>query len=102
MKMNGWAWVGIIGGLVGFLIAVIVVFLFTGPYAIYILGGMLIVFGGMGFLFYKLFFQPMFNINRLNKTGYPGKATILEVHDTGVTINNNPQVKLVIEVKNEF
>ena len=32
----------------------------------------------------------------------PGKARILEVKDTGVTINNNPQVKLVLEVKNSF
>jgi hypothetical protein len=32
----------------------------------------------------------------------PGKATITEVRDTGVTINNNPQVKLILEVKNSF
>jgi hypothetical protein len=44
----------------------------------------------------------MINAARLQKTGLPGKATILEVKDTGVTINNNPQVKLILEVKNSF
>ena len=39
---------------------------------------------------------------RLAKTGLPGKAVIKEVHDTGITINNNPQVKLVLEVKNNL
>jgi hypothetical protein len=39
---------------------------------------------------------------RLAKTGSPGKAVIKEVHDTGVTINNGPQVKLVLEVKNNL
>jgi hypothetical protein len=44
----------------------------------------------------------MINASRLAKTGLPGKAKILEVRDTGVTINNNPQVKLILEVKNSF
>jgi hypothetical protein len=38
----------------------------------------------------------------LQKIGLPGKATITEVKDTGVTINNNPQVKLMMEVKNSY
>src|SRR5687767_2660724 len=32
----------------------------------------------------------------------PGKARILEVRDTGVTINNNPQAKLILEVRNNL
>jgi len=40
--------------------------------------------------------------NPFAKTGFPGKAVIKEVHDTGVTINNNPQVKLVLEVTNKL
>ena len=63
---------------------------------------MLVVFGGMFYLFYRIFFKPMLNTSRLQKTGISGKAKILEVHDTGVTINNNPQVKLIVEVKNSF
>ncbi|MEY3763189.1 MAG: polymerase subunit alpha [Pseudomonadota bacterium] len=46
--------------------------------------------------------EAMINANRLQKTGLPGTARILEVRDTGVTINNNPQVKLMLEVKNPF
>ena len=34
-----------------------------------------------------LFFKSMINVNRLQKTGLPGKAKILEVRDTGITIN---------------
>jgi hypothetical protein len=44
----------------------------------------------------------MINAARLQKVGLPGKATILEVRDTGVTINNSPQVKLMMEVKNSY
>ncbi len=64
--------------------------------------GMLVLFGGMFYLFYRLFFKPIINANRLQKTGMPGTARILEVKDTGVTINNNPQVKLMLEVKNSL
>ena len=102
LKMNTWAWIGIGGGIAGLLIGVASVLMTAGSEGIYIAIGMLALFGGMGFLFYKLFFGPMINTARLQKTGIPGRARILEVKDTGVTINNHPQVKLVLEVKNSF
>ncbi|MGQ0737566.1 MAG: hypothetical protein ACT4OJ_00755 [Bacteroidota bacterium] len=102
MKMNAGAWIGIIGGIIGLLVAIAVVITTTGSMGIYISLAMLLLFGGMFYLFYRLFFKPMINASRLQKTGLPGKAIILEVRDTGVTINNNPQVKLVLEVKNSF
>lgn len=103
MKMNVWSWIGIGGGIAGLLIGVMSVLMTsTDSTGFYIAGGMLLVFGGMFFLFYKLFFGPMINNARLQKTGIPGKATITEVRDTGVTINNNPQVKLTLEVKNSL
>lgn len=102
MKMNAGAWIGLAGGLLGIIIAVGAVLATGGSSGIYIAGGIIVVFGGMMFLFYKLFFGPMINANRLMKTGLSGKATIREVDDTGVTINNNPQVKLVLDVKNQF
>jgi hypothetical protein len=102
MKMNAGIWIGIIGGIGGFLAGVVAVITTAGPSAVYIVAGMVILFGGMGFLFYKLFFGPMFNMGRLQKTGIPGTAKILKVSDTGVTINNNPQVKLLLEVKNNY
>jgi len=102
MKMNAGAWIGLAGGLIGIIVAIGAVLATGGSSGIYIAGGIVVVFGGMMFLFYKLFFGPMINASRLMKTGLPGKATITEVHDTGVTINNNPQVKLVLDVKNQF
>jgi hypothetical protein len=100
--MNAGAWIGIIGGLVGLLVGVGAVVATAGSTGIYIGLGMLFLFGGMFYLFYRLFFKSIINNSRLQKTGLPGKATILEVKDTGITINNNPQVKLMLEVKNSF
>lgn len=102
MKMNAGIWIGIIGGIIGLLVGVGSVVATGGQSGIYIGMGMLVLFGGMFYLFYRIFFKPMINTSRLQKTGLPGKATILEVKDTGVTINNNPQVKLILEVKNSF
>src|SRR5687768_1668671 len=102
MKMNIGAWIGIIGGILGFAIAIISVLMTTGEMGIYIAAGMLLIFGGMFFMFYKLLFAPILLTSRLLKTGIPGKGLIKEVSDTGVTVNNNPQVKLLLEVKNQF
>ena len=100
--MNAGVWIGIIGGIIGLLVGVGAVVATAGPTGIYIGLGMLVLFGGMFYLFYRIFFKPMINASRLQKTGLPGKAKILEVRDTGVTINNHPQVKLILEVKNQF
>lgn len=102
MKMNAGAWIGIIGGIVGLLVGIVAVLMTAGQTGIYITMGILVFLGGMGFLFYKLVFGPMLNASRLRKTGIPGKALIMEVRDTGVTVNNNPQIKLILEVKNSF
>ncbi len=100
--MNAGAWIGIIGGIIGLVVGIGAVLTTAGRSGIYIALGMLVIFGGMFYLFYKLLFGPMINAARLQKTGLPGKATITSVSDTGVTINNNPQVKLTLEVKNSF
>lgn len=102
MKMNAGAWIGIIGGIVGLLVGIGVVIMTAGSTGIYISIAMLALFGGMFYLFYRLFFKPMINANRLQKIGLSGKARILEVKDTGVTINNSPQVKLILEVKSSL
>lgn len=102
MKMNAGMWIGIIGGIIGLLVGIGAVVATGGKSGIWMGLGMLVIFGGMFYLFYRLFFKPMINTARLQKTGLPGTARILEVKDTGVTINNNPQVKLMLEVKNNF
>ena len=100
--MNKWAWVGIGGGVAGFLIAIITTLAVGGRLGIYITLGMLAIFGGVFYLIYRLLIGPMLNTARLQKNGLPGKAVITAVNDTGVTINNNPQVKLTLDVKNSF
>ncbi len=102
MKMNAGAWIGIIGGVIGLTVGIGAVVATGGPSGIYMGIGMLVVFGGMFYLFYRLFFKPMINTSRLQKIGVPGTAKILEVRDTGVTINNSPQVKLIVEIKNSL
>ena len=102
MKMNAGIWIGIIAGLGGLIIGVGSVLVNGGPAGVYIAAGIILLFGGMFFLFYRLFFAPMILASRLQKTGIAGKALIKEVSDTGVTINNNPQVKLLLEIKNSF
>lgn len=102
LKMNAGVWIGIIGGIIGLAVGVGAVVATDGSEGKYIALGMLLLFGGVFYLLYRLIFKPMINMARLQKTGIPARATILEVKDTGVTINNSPQVKLVLEVKNSF
>jgi hypothetical protein len=100
MKMNAGAWIGIAGGLIGIIVAIVSVLMTGGSEGIYIAAGILAFGGGIFYLFYKLLFAPIILASRLKKTGIAGKALIKEVRDTGVTVNNSPQVKLVLEIKN--
>jgi hypothetical protein len=102
MKMNAGIWIGIVAGLGGLIVGIGGALANGDPSGVYIASGIVLVFGGMFFLFYKLFFGPMILASRLRKTGLPGKALIKEVRDTGVTINNSPQVKLLLEIKNSL
>jgi hypothetical protein len=102
MKMNAGVWIGIAGGLIGLVVGIGGALASGDPSGMYIAAGIILLFGGMFFLFYKLFFAQMILANRLRKTGLPGKALITEVRDTGVTINNSPQVKLLVEIKNSL
>lgn len=102
IKMNAGIWMGIIGGIIGILAAFFAVITTAGTAGIYISIAMLLIFGGVFYLIYRMFLKPLLNAGRLQKSGISGKATILEVSDTGITINNSPQVKLKLEVKNSF
>ena len=44
----------------------------------------------------------MITANRILKTGEQRSGKILEVWDTNVTINNNPQVGMLVEVKDKY
>lgn len=100
MKKIRWDLIGILGGVAGIIIAVIAVLKAGGQNSIYIAIAMVVVFGGMGYFLFKFLWQPKFNVRRLQLEGIPGKAKILEVHETNITVNQNPQVKIVMEIKN--
>jgi len=100
MKKIRWDLIGIVGGAAGVTIGIIAVLRAGGQNRIYIAIAMVIVFGGMGYFLYKFLWQPKFNTRRLQLEGIPGKARILEVHETNITVNQNPQVKLIMEIKN--
>lgn len=98
IKMNNWAWVGIGLGIAGMMVGVYSAIAAGGGFGFIFVGVFVLVF----FIIWRTFVGPMVNASRLQKTGVPATAKILEVKDTGVTINNNPQVKLVLEIKNSF
>ncbi len=100
MKKIRWDLIGIVGGIAGVLIAAIAVIRAGGPNSIFIAGALIVVFGGMGYGLYKFLWQPRFNVKYLQKSGIPGKAKILEVHETNIAVHNNPQLKLIMELKN--
>lgn len=99
MKLNTGARIGLIGGAIGIIAALAAVIATDPKSGIYTGLGMLAIIGGVFFMIYKVFLGPLLNNSRLQKIGLPGEATILEVKDTGVTINNSPQIKLVVEIK---
>jgi hypothetical protein len=101
MKKFRWDLIGIIGGIGGVLFGVFAVLRSGGPENVQIAIAMVVVFGAMGFLLYKFLWQPRFNVRRLQIDGIPGKARILEVIETNITVNNNPQVKLIMELRNK-
>jgi hypothetical protein len=100
MKKVRWDLIGILGGVAGVIIAIIAVLKNGGPNKIYIAIAMVVVFGSMGYIMNKFLWGPRNNLRRLMNSGIPGKAKILEVHETNVAVNNNPQVRLVLELKN--
>ena len=81
---------GILGGAAGMVAAII-----SDPVGGSILSAIfIIIFGGV----FWIFFRPIIVSNKLLKTGVRAKAKILKVWDTGVTVNQNPQVGLMLEV----
>ena len=100
MKKLRWDLIGILAGIGGLVFAVYAVLRSGSANSITIAVAMVVVFGGMGIFLYKFLWQARFNAKRLQKIGVPGKARIVEVHETNITINNDPQLKLIIELMN--
>jgi hypothetical protein len=94
MRMGVGGWIGIIvgglGGLLGMTVAIIASPIFGSIFTFVFIA----IFGGVFWSIYR----PMMIQNKLMKTGVSATATVLEVRDTGVTVNNSPQIKLLLEV----
>lgn len=95
MKMNWGMFIGLAGGAIGLVAGLVAVILTKSWFALII---MIITIGIMGTVFWKVLFGPMMLSRRLAKSGFATTARVVEVNDTGVTVNNAPQIKLLLEV----
>lgn len=87
--------IGAVGALLGFAAGMFAVFIVD------VVAGLIITTLCVALLAFCLWFFFGSTVQRFNiiKRGEPAEATILEVHETGITINNNyPMAKLVLEV----
>jgi hypothetical protein len=82
--------IGLIGGVIGMTVAIMADPLFGIIMSVIIIA----VFGGT----FGTIFGRMASQNKLLKTGVSARAVIKELRDTGVTVNNAPQIKLLLEV----
>lgn len=48
---------------------------------------------------FGLAFGPLFRASKLLQTGIPAEAKILKVWDTGTTVNEQPEIELLLEVE---
>lgn len=85
---------GLVIGAIGALIGVAAAFYAAGPF----MGLVVLVIIGVSLLPFMSVFKNIANRDKLLKTGARGVAKVLEMRDTGVTINNSPQVGLTLEV----
>ena len=95
MKFNIGMIIGLIGGAIGIIVAVIAVIVTKEWFAAVII---VLTIGIIGMVFWRVLFKPMMINRRLAKSGVGANAKIMKVSDTGVTVNNAPQIKLLLEV----
>ena len=69
MKKIRWDLIGVFGGATGVILAAISVLRSGNSDRFVIAGAMVVVFGGMGILLYKLLWAPKFNITKASKNG---------------------------------
>lgn len=98
MKLSKGAIIGLVIGLIGGLIGIIVAIVAAPAEG----GVMAIIMVSVFFSIYWFFIRPFITANKLLKTGEQRQGKILEVWDTGVTVNNDPQVGLLLEVKDRY
>ncbi len=86
---------GILGGLAGLTAGIWADPVMGSIFAVIFIG----IFGSVFFFVVRPIMKPMFEAARLMKSGEPATATILSLQDTGVTVNENPQIKMTLEVR---
>lgn len=95
MRLGAGGWIGLIVGGLGGLIGLACAVIFGGLPGII----MSVVFIGVfGAFFWPLLIKPMMTASKLRKNGVAAMAKVLQISDTGVTLNNSPQIKLLLEV----
>jgi len=68
------------------------------PYAIVI---MVLLLGVPPFFFGRVFRGSNKREQEILLNGYPGKATIMDLQDTGWTVNDNPMVRMTLDIQPE-
>jgi len=98
MKMNWGIWLGIIGCGIGLAVGIGSA-IASGE----ILSAVIICIVALVMVsVFSFFLKPIFKNAKLLKTGVQRMGKILSFSDTGVTINNSPQVKFTLEVLDEY
>ena len=94
MRLPLGAKIGLVIGLIGAVIGMVAAIMADPVFGIIMSVILIAVFGGT----FGTIFGRMATQNRLLKTGVSATAVIKELKDTGVTVNNAPQIKLLLEV----
>lgn len=72
-----------------------IIFVFEWTYGL----ATLILTAGVAFAGYWFFFRPAFVALDIIKSGEPAMAIILKVWETGVTVDHNPRLGLLLEIR---
>ena len=91
--------VGLIGGIAGGAIGLVAAL--GASIATHSLAGVVIslLIVGVFIAVFSIAFGPMVRGAKLVQTGIPAEATILKVWDTGTTVNEQPEIELLLEVQ---
>ena len=97
-SLNPLGKIGIVGALLGFAVGATAAIIAAPIPGLLFTLFFVVVFGSV----FWYAFRPQAKARELMETGEPAQAKILEVRDTGVTINEiNPMIKLLLEVQPE-
>lgn len=99
MKFGRILWVGLLIGALGFGVGLFSVALSGQWFSLIIITLVFLLFS---FFLWNVALKPQRLRQRLEKSGVQAEARILQVTDTGVTVNNHPQIKLLMEVNSQY